>query len=123
MASANFFSIFGQQKSGPHPKKPKTERTEAKRKETKKRYEQSKRKREFQSHWVNKFQWIEHSVDIGMTCKICKQYETSGAFVSGTLSYRKDSLVTHEESDIHKHGTYYFTYLLMSLSIAKLVFS
>ena len=104
MASANFFSIFGQQKSGPPPKKTKTERTEAERKETKKRYEQSKRKREFQSHWVNEFQWIEHSVDIGMTCKICKQYETSGAFVSGTLSYRKDSLVTHEESDIHKHN-------------------
>ena len=41
---------------------------------------------------------------VGMTCKTCKLFESSGPFISGTFSYRKDSLTTHEESETHKHN-------------------
>ena len=102
MASGKFFPIFGPKNPEPVAKKPKIERSEEERKAVKKQYEQTKRKREFQTHWLKEFQRLEHTEKDGMTCKICKVFDTSGAFVSGTFSNRKDSLTTYEESEIHK---------------------
>ena len=99
----NFFPIFGPRKEEPPPKKSRSDRSDAEIKSNKKLYEHTKRKREFQQHWLKEFAWLCHS-DTGMTCKICQKFESAGPFITGTVSYRKDSLTTHEDSDTHKHN-------------------
>ena len=42
--------------------------------ETCREYEVEKRKRSFQSNWLNKFTWLEHKTD-KMYCKVCLKYE------------------------------------------------
>ena len=41
--------------------------------ETYMEYEAEKRKRSFQSNWLNKFTWLEHKTD-KMYCKVCLSF-------------------------------------------------
>ena len=64
-----FFRYLARKKQN---RSPKTDRSEEERKAVKKQYKQTKRKREFQTHWLKEFQWLEHTEKDGMTRKIYK---------------------------------------------------
>ena len=61
--------------------------------ETCREYEAEKRKRSFQSNWLNKFTWLEHKTD-KMYCKVCLKCEKTGTFVVGCTNFRIDSLLS-----------------------------
>jgi hypothetical protein len=63
--------------------------------ETCREYEVKKRKRSFQSNWLNKFTWLEHKTD-KMYCKVCLKYEKTGIFVVGCTNFRIDSLLSQK---------------------------
>ena len=48
--------------------------------ETCREYEAEKRKRSFQSNWLNKFTWLEHKTD-KMYCKVCLKYEKTNCLI------------------------------------------
>ena len=76
-------------------------KTPEEKRETQRKYESSGRQRCFLPKWENEFKWLKNT-DLGMTCLICQKYETTGTFITGNTSYKKDTILKHEKSDSHK---------------------
>lgn len=86
---------------GPPAKKPKTDEEIKNRKLD---YDKNTRVREFQPQWLKSFEWLEYHVVNGegkMFCKICRKYESIGTFVSGSKTFKLESIKAHNSSNSH----------------------
>lgn len=86
---------------GPPAKKPKTDEEIKNRKLD---YDKNTRVREFQPQWLKSFDRLEYHVVNGegkMFCKICRKYESIGTFVSGSKTFKLESIKAHNSSNSH----------------------
>ena len=84
---------------------PKRKKTESEKQQKRKEYEESQRKRDFQHSWLQEFHWLTYDGSVKkMYCKVCKEYESTGSFVTGSTSFTKTSVKAHEKADGHKNN-------------------
>ena len=91
-------------------KRPSDALTEEKTKESKKKYDQETRKRSFQESWKKNHEWlIYHEEKNTMHCEWCMDYaadsDKKSAFAAGCSSFRYDSIVAHQKSELHLKST------------------
>ena len=86
--------------------KSETESRKRKAEESDKIYEKSKRKRAFQSTWLERYKWLRYYSDIDkMFCVHCEKFPSlagKNVFVSGSDRFRLDPIKCHLDSSNHK---------------------
>lgn len=84
----------------------KRKRTESETLEKKRAYDQKKRVRKFIPSWKNEYQWLEYNAEKeNMFCRVCRQHERVGTFVTGSANFKLESIKAHAESESHVKWT------------------
>lgn len=90
----------------PHVTEPKTKQTISEKRKYYNDYDQSKRTRSFQNEWKTNRPWLVHDENGGMKCTFCLDFGTNevkkSLFVTGCHSMKLESVIKHEESNVHK---------------------
>ena len=60
-----------------------------------------KRRRLFLESWRNEYFWLDHRNGL-MFCNVCTEYDSTGPFITGCNSFRKDNIRAHDNSTSHK---------------------
>jgi hypothetical protein len=101
------FSFFSSNSSTPAPAPPpKKKKTEEEKLEEGREYDANRRNRTFQNNWLILYPWLEYAVTNGigrMHCKVCRKRGAVGPFgSSGCTSFKKATVKTHNDSQVHK---------------------
>ena len=84
----------------------KNKKTDEERLENQREYDHQKRERKFQPKWKNEFVWLDFNQEKNaMTCRICKQFDTSGTFITGCDNFKVQTIKRHDISDSHQSNT------------------
>ena len=58
----------------------------------------------FQSTWLEKFNWLRYDNTKGMLCSICIESSKANPFTSGRINFRTSTLTHHVESQDHQNA-------------------